>query len=349
MAATEAPPRLALPRCHGCGPRADHVAGLEAAVDGLAGALREQVNSHAFKTFASGMIAGALTKTAVGPLETIRTRAITGGGKSMRGIFAEVLRTAGWRGLWGGNTINILRTAPSSAIELMTFEAVKLGLTAARKRERQRVKDGLHVAGVDGMPYRAFLRPSNLHPSGVAGAAAGLVSTFICYPLEVVKDRMTVNPLGNTSIRSTFEQIIETNGPMGLYRGLTPTLIGMLPYSAAYYYIYDMLKLRMLKFTGKKRLGLTDTMVIGGVAGVLSSASTFPLEVARKRLIVDSMSKSGRPYRNMADALTTIVAEEGFGGLYTGLRASCIKMLPASGLSWTFYEACKSILQVDGS
>lgn len=36
--------------------------------------------------------------------------------------------------------------------------------------------------------------------------------------------------------------------------------------------------------------------------------------------------------------------EQGPGGLYRGLGASCIKIIPAAGISFMCYEACKRVL-----
>lgn len=49
-------------------------------------------------------------------------------------------------------------------------------------------------------------------------------------------------------------------------------------------------------------------------------------------------------YRNVFHALSSIVKEQGPGGLYRGLGASYIKIIPAAGISFMCYEACKRVL-----
>jgi hypothetical protein len=39
-----------------------------------------------------------------------------------------------------------------------------------------------------------------------------------------------------------------------------------------------------------------------------------------------------------------ILKKEGATGLYRGLGPSCIKLMPAAGISFMCYEACKKIL-----
>lgn len=49
-------------------------------------------------------------------------------------------------------------------------------------------------------------------------------------------------------------------------------------------------------------------------------------------------------YGNVFHALSSIVKDQGVGGLYRGLGASCIKIIPAAGISFMCYEACKRVL-----
>lgn len=47
---------------------------------------------------------------------------------------------------------------------------------------------------------------------------------------------------------------------------------------------------------------------------------------------------------HMAAALSEVVRVEGLTGLYRGWGASCLKVMPSSGITWMFYEAWKDIL-----
>lgn len=49
-------------------------------------------------------------------------------------------------------------------------------------------------------------------------------------------------------------------------------------------------------------------------------------------------------YSNVFHALSSIVKEQGPQGLYRGLGPSCIKIIPAAGISFMCYEACKRVL-----
>ena len=56
----------------------------------------------------------------------------------------------------------------------------------------------------------------------------------VIYPMEVVQTRLAVSPPGTYSgIADTLAKIVRLEGPRALFRGLTPTLIGVLPYAGA--------------------------------------------------------------------------------------------------------------------
>lgn len=79
--------------------------------------------------------------------------------------------------------------------------------------------------------------------------------------------------------------------------------------------------------------------------GLTASTISFPLEVARKRLMVGALQGKCPPH--MAGALSEVIHEEGLMGLYRGWGASCLKVMPSSGITWMFYEAWKDILLSD--
>jgi hypothetical protein len=120
----------------------------------------------------SGAIAGAFSRTAVAPLETIRTHLMVGShGHSVSQVFHWIMSNEGWPGLFRGNTINVIRVAPSKAIELFAYDSVKAFLSPK-----------------DGKPGKLAFLPV----SPIAGSCAGISSTICMYPLELLKTRLTI-------------------------------------------------------------------------------------------------------------------------------------------------------------
>ncbi|KAJ8751747.1 hypothetical protein K2173_025927 [Erythroxylum novogranatense] len=287
--------------------------------------LKIKVKNPSLRRLISGGIAGAVSRTAVAPLETIRTHLMVGSsGHTTTEVFNNILKTDGWTGLFRGNLVNVIRVAPSKAIELFAYDTVNKNLSP-RPGEQAKI------------PISASL---------IAGACAGVSSTICTYPLELVKTRLTIQRGVYKGIVDAFLKILREEGPAELYRGLAPSLIGVIPYAATNYYAYDTLRKAYRKIFKQERIGNIETLLIGSAAGAISSSATFPLEVARKHMQVGALS--GRQvYKNVLHALATILEQEGIQGLYKGLGPSCMKLVPAAGISFMCYEACKRILIED--
>lgn len=284
--------------------------------------MKIEIKNPSLRRLISGAIAGAVSRTTVAPLETIRTHLMVGSsGHSTLEVFHNIMKTDGWKGLFRGNFVNVIRVAPSKAIELFAYDTVNKNLSPKAGEQPK-------------LPVPASL---------IAGACAGVSSTICTYPLELVKTRLTIQRGVYNGLLDAFLNIVKEEGPAELYRGLAPSLIGVIPYSAANYFAYDTLRKVYRKVFKEEKIGNIETLLIGSAAGAISSSATFPLEVARKHMQVGALS--GRQvYKNVIHALASILEQEGIQGLYRGLGPSCMKLVPAAGISFMCYEACKRIL-----
>lgn len=277
--------------------------------------LRIKIGNESLRRLMSGAVAGAVSRTALAPLETIKTHLMVGScGNSMTQVCDNIMISEGWKGLFRGNLVNVIRIAPSKAIELFAYETVKKQLTPELGEQPK------------------LLLPASF----IAGAVAGVSSTLCTYPLELLKTRLTVKE-DYRNLLDAIVKIVQAEGPCGLYKGLTPSLIGVIPYAASNYFAYDTLRKAYKKAFKKEEIGNMMTLLIGSAAGAISSSATFPLEVARKKM------QTGE-YLNMLHVLTSVVEKEGIAGLYKGLGPSSMKLVPAAGISFMCYEACKRIL-----
>ncbi|KAI5575682.1 hypothetical protein POPTR_010G253600v4 [Populus trichocarpa] len=290
-------------------------------------AVRDFTKTREVGEFLSGALAGAMTKAVLAPLETIRTRMVA------------------------GNAINMLRIIPTQAIELGTFECVKRAMTSAQEKWSQSECPRVQLG-----PVSLNFSLSWISPVAAAGAAAGIVSTLACHPLEVLKDRLTVSRDIYPNLSIAISKIYKDGGIGAFYAGISPTLMGMLPYSTCYYFMYETMKTSYCE--AKNRHVLTgwcwylvfsiSRLVINlrfGCLGFTASTLSFPLEVARKRLMEGAQQGKCPPH--MAAALSEVIREEGLRGLYRGWGASCLKVMPSSGITWMFYEAWKDVLLVE--
>lgn len=104
-------------------------------------------------------------------------------------------------------------------------------------------RDGNAEASTSSTPLNI---PKRFH-SMVAGAGAGLVSSFVTCPLDVVKTRLQAQHMARDAkeyegVRLTVKRIWRQAGVKGFYRGLGPTVGGYLPTWGIYFTMYDLVK-----------------------------------------------------------------------------------------------------------
>ncbi|RMZ86955.1 hypothetical protein DV736_g5815, partial [Chaetothyriales sp. CBS 134916] len=163
-----------------------------------------------------------------------------------------------------------------------------------------------------------------------AGLTAGLVSTIIVHPLDIIKTRLQVDssahPLLNSS-RSVFRDLLRNKGPSriaALYRGLTPNLVGNSAGWALYFLFYkhaqDLIR-HWRHYSPSQRLTGTDYLAASAASGLLSALLTNPIWVVKTRMLTTSASQSGA-YPGLIPGLYSIGCTEGVKGYFHGLTPS---------------------------
>lgn len=115
-------------------------------------------------------------------------------------------------------------------------------------------------------PLEKFaMRGSDPLFNGLAGAAGGLTSGIITCPLDVIKTKLQAQggfraqagqtrQLGDavySGMLGTARYIWREEGLRGMYRGLTPIILGYLPTWAVWFTVYGESKEHFGKYTGK--------------------------------------------------------------------------------------------------
>ena len=125
---------------------------------------------------------------------------------------------------------------------------------------------------------------------------------------------MAVTKVGEyRNIVHVFQTIIEREGLMKLYRGFTPTMVGIIPYAGTSFSTYEMLKRHWADKANEE--GLTPTepkplqrLLFGGVAGLLGQGASYPLDIVRRRMQTASqMGIDAKRYKSILGTLRTIL------------------------------------------
>ncbi|XP_061365522.1 nicotinamide adenine dinucleotide transporter 1, chloroplastic-like [Gastrolobium bilobum] len=172
------------------------------------------------------------------------------------------------------------------------------------------------------------INPKGLFCNAAAGAAAGVIAAAFVCPLDVIKTRLQVHGVpqlanGNVKARSiivaSLEQILHKEGLRGMYRGLAPTALALLPNWAVYFTMYEQLKSLLHSDDESHHLSIGANMIAASGAGAATTLFTNPLWVVKTRLQTQGMRPGVVPYRSTLSALRRIAHEEGIRGLYSGL------------------------------
>ena len=85
-----------------------------------------------------------------------------------------------------------------------------------------------------------------------------------------------------------------------------------------------------------------------------SSLANDRSDVLRRRFQINTMSGMGYRYKSIWDAITVIVTQEGFLGLYKGIVPNLLKVAPSMASSWLSFEMTRDFFvslnkpEVDG-
>jgi solute carrier family 25 (mitochondrial phosphate transporter), member 23/24/25/41 len=179
-------------------------------------------NSSPWGHLLAGAMAGAMSRTATAPLETLRLMAMTGAlqpakttghGAALFAAARDITRQHGWLALYRGNMANVARSAPQKALDFFAFDAFKNALAPSRSSPRV-CPDGKRAAR-DAGGATQLGAGATLAAAGLAGA----VSNVLLYPLEVVRTRLSTDTIGLYSgIGHAFQTILKMEGPLALYR-----------------------------------------------------------------------------------------------------------------------------------
>ncbi|KAH9853514.1 mitochondrial carrier [Lenzites betulinus] len=177
--------------------------------------------------FLSGGLGGISSQLTIYPIETLKTQMMSsadGQRRTLREAAARVWQLGGVRAFYRGLTIGLIGVFPYSAIDMSTFEALKLAYLRSTKKEEPGV-----------LALLAF------------GSVSGSVGATSVYPLNLVRTRLQASgssghPERYTGIMDVVTKTYARDGWRGFYRGLLPTLAKVVPAVSISYVVYESSK-----------------------------------------------------------------------------------------------------------
>lgn len=174
--------------------------------------------------FIAGSLAGATAQTAIYPMEVLKTRLTlrkTGQYSGIADCAKQILQREGVAAFYKGYIPNLLGIIPYAGIDLAVYETLKF---AWLNRNRGLVDPGVTV----------------LVGCGAVSSTCGQLAS---YPLALIRTRMqaqaSVKGAPKVSMLTLLQNILSQEGVTGLYRGISPNLLKVIPAVSVSYVVYE--------------------------------------------------------------------------------------------------------------
>ncbi|XP_063393488.1 calcium-binding mitochondrial carrier protein SCaMC-2 isoform X1 [Cydia fagiglandana] len=177
-----------------------------------------------YERFAAGATAGAISQTVIYPLEVLKTRLAlrkTGQYSGILDAARKIYAREGLRCFYKGYIPNILGIVPYAGIDLAVYETLK--------------KKYINKYHHNGQPGMLLLL--------ACGSASCTLGQVCSYPLALVRTRLQAQEkaakVAEGTMRGVFKDIVQREGVRGLYRGITPNFIKVIPAVSISYVVYE--------------------------------------------------------------------------------------------------------------
>lgn len=175
-------------------------------------------------------------------------------------------------------------------------------------RERERERESSSVEMTDAVTQSS------------SGAIAGVIADMIFYGLDSHK---------------VMKQAGEKFQMSRLFRGMVPVaILGSGPSFAIFFGIYTFAKERIEIHTKDPTLSVVAASIL---AGVPSSLIAVPADVLKKRIVLNTTTKSWLAVSK------EIIQKEGTKGMFLGWQANLVKDVPFVAIKMSLYEGSKSL------
>ncbi|KAL9027791.1 MAG: hypothetical protein Q9196_003739 [Gyalolechia fulgens] len=186
--------------------------------------------------FLAAGLGGMISQFAVYPLDTLKFRmqceTVEGGlhgNKLISDTARKLWKKNGIRSFYRGLPMGLLGMFPYSAIDLTTFEYTKRFVVSYNAKKR-------HCHEDDASPGNFAI--------ACMGAFSGAFGASVVYPLNLLRTRLqsqgtATHPPTYTGIMDVTVKTIRGEGFRGLFKGITPNLLKVVPAVSITYVVYD--------------------------------------------------------------------------------------------------------------
>lgn len=251
--------------------------------------------------------------------------------KGFVNCFISTYKQVGFRGLYHGTTPALMANIAENSVLFMCYGFCQ-----------QVVRN---LSGIDSKTKLSDVE------NALAGSFASVFSSLVLCPTELVKCRLQAMhemevsgkiAKGQNTVWSVVKGVLRSGGPLGMYQGLTSTLVREVP---GYFFFFGGYEFSRSVFAsgGKSKddLGVLPVVFSGGFGGACLWLSVYPIDCVKSRIQVLSMAGKQAGFLK---TFTSIVKYEGIPALYSGLTPTMIRTFPANGALFLTYELSRKMM-----
>lgn len=238
--------------------------------------------------------------------------------------FIQIGRNEGMGSLWSGLSPTLVLSIPATICYFVTYEQLRLKLKSWYNKSKA-------SSEITKQPFWIPL---------VSGASARVVSVTLVNPLELIRTKMQSQKLSYLEMGEALKNLIRTDGAIGLWRGIFPTLLRDVPFSAIYWMSYESIK----TFLKCDHPTFWQSFMAGAISGSIAATITVPFDVVKTHQQIEFGSELfNEDGKRLKPRTTTMIfrdiyAQYGLRGLYTGLTPRLIKVAPACAIMISSFE-----------
>uniref|UniRef100_A0A1A9VYF8 Mitochondrial dicarboxylate carrier n=1 Tax=Glossina austeni TaxID=7395 RepID=A0A1A9VYF8_GLOAU len=274
--------------------------------------------NHLFMQTLSSLIVSSITTSVYQPIDLLKARSMVarrGTYKNMIEVY-EFTASQGNRAFWRGYIPASLRLAPQILINFMILDI----LTA---RFGQLPNDG-----------NSSKRYVRWYFGGIAAAGAACCT----HPLDTIKVALQTQS-GRLTATELINKIIREHGFLGLYNGLSASILRNLTYSITRFGLYE---------TGKNYVStdtLSNRILLAAFSGTIGGILGIPADMVNVRMQADLTCppEKRRNYKHGFDGLRRVFKEEGFTKLFAGGTTATSRAVLMTISQTAFYDQINQI------
>lgn len=150
----------------------------------------------------------------------------------------------------------------------------------------------------------------------IAASVGEIVACLVRVPTDNIKQKLQVGQYNN--IKHTVNNIYNTHGLTGYYRGYLTTLMREIPFSLIQFPLYEYGKQQLALYNNVIECKPYESALIGSLAGGLAAGLTTPIDVAKTRIMLNQTQL--HTSNSIYNVLYDVYNNKGVTGLFAGIQ-----------------------------